>query len=150
MRAVSTWLADRRRKPDSGQGLLDRLAQIASCDVTDATLEITVGRDLAGDLHRWLAGESDLRVRDVDGTPGPGELGASTDTLAVILAPGGAVVVVVSGLVSWLRSRTSDVRVVVRRGDREVSLAATRVARLDAADLAVMIESVAGQLDDGE
>lgn len=118
--------------------------------MTEATLEITVGRDAIDDLHRWLAGEPDLRVRAVDRVPEPGELGASTDTLAIILAPGGAVVVVVSAVVSWLRSRTSDVRIVARRGDREVSLTATGVSRLDAADLARVVESAASQLGDAD
>jgi hypothetical protein len=69
------------------------------------------------------------------------------DTLAVILAPGGAAVVLVSALMSWLRTRTSNVRVEVSHGDRKVSLTATRAGRLDGQDLARLIDSTVRQLD---
>jgi len=120
------------------------------CNVTQATIKIVEGRDSLDQLRNSLMSEPDLRVRPVTAPPRSGEMGSAADTLAVILAPGGAAVIFVSALVSWLRSRTSDVRVEVSHRDRKLSMTANRVSRLDGEDLARLVDSAVRELDLGD
>jgi Effector Associated Constant Component 1 len=81
-------------------------------------------------LQAWLAEDEELRgrVRLAGGSPRPETLGPAAETLAIALGPGGLSASVATGLVAWLRHRTSDVTVVARgRAGREVRVSARRV-----------------------
>jgi hypothetical protein len=108
---------------------------------------ITEGTESIHHLQRWLSDEPELRTRAISRPPTAGEMGTAMDTLAVILAPGGAAVVLVSALLSWLRSRTSNVRLEVRHGDRKLSLTADRVRQLNGDDLTRVVDSAVRELD---
>ncbi len=90
-------------------------------------------------LQAWLAAEDELRgrVEPIEQTPAPGQLGSALDTLIVALGPGGAVSVLLAGLISWIRSRHSDVDITVERrdGHTTIRLSARRIRELNAASL---------------
>jgi hypothetical protein len=107
------------------------------------------GGDHLRELGRWLAGEDELRgrVRLVDREPGSAKLGAWSDALLAVLAPGGAAAACAAGLISWLRARTTDVVLRVRRPDgAEVEVSASRVRRVRVDELQPLVETVAGWL----
>jgi hypothetical protein len=104
--------------------------------------------DLVRSLQTWLHGDGDLPVRLMEAPPSPGELGAWTESLAVILAPGGAAAVLAGSLVSWLRRRRSDLTVKLRRVDgAEIEVSVTQLRRLDSAELSQVVGSLRGWLD---
>ena len=80
--------------------------------------------DRLRDLRAWLVDEDGLRGRIAlaDSPPRPGTLGPTVDALSVALGSGGAVSVLIGGVVSWLRQRSrrdssNRVRVTIRRPD---------------------------------
>ena len=75
-----------------------------------AGLVITIsGPDPDGlrDLRSWLTQEDELhgRVALLEGRPPPGTLGAALEALSVSIGSGGAVSVIVAGVMSWVRQR---------------------------------------------
>src|SRR5690349_2995669 len=82
---------------------------------TGLTIRVGGGRreDELLSLRDWLTGEPDLRGRLelLKAPPTPGTLGAATDAIAVALGPSGAVTVLASALIAWLRRRVGDVTV---------------------------------------
>ncbi len=105
----------------------------------------------ARELRRWLVAEEELRghVRLAEPVPQPGSLGALTDTLMVGLGPGGAATVFAGALISWIRHRTADTQVVVKRPDgAQVEVSARRVRGLDAAVVRSMVKDLADSLSD--
>ncbi|MFG6197690.1 hypothetical protein [Nonomuraea sp. JJY05] len=85
------------------------------------------------DLHAWMRQEPELRggVRLVESPPPTGALGPVAEAVQVLA---GAPVAVVAGVViAWLRYRTSDVKITVKRPDgTEVQVSATRIKTLNA------------------
>jgi hypothetical protein len=122
----------------------------------DVTVSV-VGRDAGVEelrsLFSWLAGHDDFRgrvqLRDV--MPQPGTLGGWPETLVVTLSQGGAVTVLASAVIAWIRHRTSEVRCTVSRPDgTSVELTATRVRSADLAGVGELVEQVAAALGDGD
>jgi Effector Associated Constant Component 1 len=130
-------------------------------------VEVMTGGVASGDellsLRTWLLDEPEFRGRVSlrETPPQPGKMGPITDALVLALASGGGVVLaraalrtLGSVLVAWLRSRTGQVEVTARRADgAEVTLSATQVRRLSAADVAQLLDDLVSRLDpspDGE
>jgi hypothetical protein len=118
---------------------------------------ITVSADLVADhddparsLRSWLVDEDELRgrVRLMDRPPEPGRLGAWLETVAVVLAPGGAAAVLAGAVVSWVRWHRSDLRVAIRRRDgQQAEVEVKRLRGMDAATLPEVIEALGRWLD---
>ncbi|MGK5682058.1 effector-associated constant component EACC1 [Actinoplanes sp. URMC 104] len=112
------------------------------------TISVAAGGD-ADDLRAlrsWLAGEPELRgrVSARETATRPDTLGPVLETLLVALGPGGAAAALVTGLVSWLRQRNSDVTVRVERADgSSFEVSAQRVRGLDADALRAEVASLA-------
>jgi hypothetical protein len=130
-------------------------------------VEVMIGGVASGDelrsLRTWLFDEPEFRGRVTlrEMPPQPGNMGPSADALVLALASGGGAVLVATALrtlgsvlVEWLRSRTGQVEVTARRADGvEVTLSATQVRRLSAADVGKTLDDLVSRLDrspDGE
>ncbi len=119
-------------------------------DMSVTVMAANPGRE-ARELRRWLAAEEELHghVWLAELMPQPGSLGALTDTLMVSLGPGGAATVFAAALISWIRHRTADTQVVVKRPDgAQVEVSAQRVRGLDAASVQAMVNDLAASLSD--
>ena len=122
----------------------------------DVTVSVA-GRDAAAEelrsLFTWLAEEEELRgrVRLVETAPEPGTLGGWPEVVVVVLSQGGAVTVLASAVIAWIRHRTSAVTCTVTRPDgTSVELTATRVRRTDLAGVGELVAQVAAALGDGD
>ncbi|HSZ29664.1 MAG TPA: hypothetical protein VK784_07900 [Pseudonocardiaceae bacterium] len=116
-----------------------------------------VGRDAAVEelrsLFTWLAGDEEFRgrVRLVEAAPEPGTLGGWPEAVLVALSQGGAVTILVSAVITWIRYRTSKVTCTMTRPDgTSVELTATRVRGTDLAGVGELVEQVASVLGDGD
>jgi hypothetical protein len=84
----------------------------------------------------------------VERPPAPGEMGALLDSLAVVLAPGGAAAALAGTLVSWLRRRRSDLTIRLRRADgAELEVSVTQLRGLEPAQLTEVVSSLGGWLN---
>ncbi|MEU6783367.1 hypothetical protein ABZ912_29585 [Nonomuraea angiospora] len=85
------------------------------------------------ELHAWLRREPELRggVRLLESPPPTGALGPVAEAVQILA---GAPVAAVAGVViAWLRYRTSDVKITVKRPDgTEVQISASRIKTLNA------------------
>ncbi|MGW3202137.1 effector-associated constant component EACC1 [Streptomyces sp. NPDC001118] len=87
------------------------------------------------DLADWLQHEPELRglITFADPEPGPGELGALADALAVAVGSGGVLTVLAASLRAYVsQPRKSDVRILVRAQGRSVTVEAKRVNDVEA------------------
>lgn len=103
-------------------------------------------------LFTWLGGREEFRgrVRLVEAAPAPGTLGGWPEVLAVALGEGGAVTVLASAVMSWVRSRTSDVTLTISRpGGMSVKVTTAGVRGMDQASLRELIKQAVAALDDG-
>lgn len=113
-------------------------------------MQLEISAPELNQLYAWLREEDELRGRlSLSGPPPrPGELGSAVDILLVSLAPGGVAGALVAGLFSWLRTRTSDVKIHLRKADGgEVDLSATAVRGMTAAEMTRAITKLSDQLD---
>jgi hypothetical protein len=122
----------------------------------DVTVSV-VGRDAGGEelrsLFTWLAGEDEFRgrVRLVETAAEPGTLGGWPEAVVVALGQGGAVTVLASAVIAWVRHRTSEVTCTVSRRDgTSVQLTAARVRSTDLAGVGELVKQVTAALDDGD
>jgi Effector Associated Constant Component 1 len=76
------------------------------------------------ELLRWLGDEQELRgrARLVHAPVGESDLGGVVDAVSVAVGAGGAGTVLASALITWLQTRRTAVRLLVRRGDHTVVL----------------------------
>ena len=116
-----------------------------------------VGRDAAVEelrsLFTWLAGDEEFRgrVRLVEAAPEPGTLGGWLETVVVALSQGGAVTVLASAVIAWIRYRTSEVTCTVTRpGGPSVQLDARRVRDADLAKVGELVKELATAVGDVE
>jgi membrane-associated two-gene conflict system component 1 (EACC1) len=121
----------------------------------DVTVSV-VGRDGAAEeirsLFTWLAGEEKFRgrVRLVEVAPQPGTLGGWPEALVVALGQGGAVTVLASAVIAWIRHRTSDMKCTLTRPDgTSVELTAIRVRSTDLTGVGDLVEQVSAVLGAG-
>jgi hypothetical protein len=103
-------------------------------------------------LFRWLAGDEALRgrVRLVEAAPEPGTLGWWPQAVVVGLSQSGAVAVLASAVITWIRYRTSEVTCTITRPDgTSAELTAKRVRGADLAEMGELVERVAAALGYG-
>ena len=91
----------------------------------DAQIRIMDGTD--GDLaalDEWLQGEDELRgrIHVVHGAIGATELGPVVELLTVALGAGGAGTVLASSVKTWLLTRKTTAKIIVKSGGRSVTL----------------------------
>lgn len=101
------------------------------------------------ELHRFLTGQSQLRDR-VQLLRSGRQTGALNETILTLVAELSAPALAALGtaLVTWLRHRTSDTRVVLQRPDgTRFELSARRVRGLTPAELAALTEQLTSTLD---
>lgn len=102
--------------------------------------------DQLRDLRSWLSAADELRgrVRLRSQQPQPGTLGMLPEALVVA---GPIVAALVPALISWIRSRHTEVSVEVSAPDgRTIKIVAGQVRRLGAEDLTPMIEGIVQSL----
>lgn len=91
----------------------------------DAEIRIAGGSasELAA-LAEWLQGEDELRgrIRSVRGPIGETELGPVVELLTVMLGAGGAGTALASSLKTWLLTRRTTAKIIVKSGGRSVAL----------------------------
>jgi hypothetical protein len=113
----------------------------------------TDSADLTRDLFSWLIAEPGLRgrVRIVEGEAPAYALGTADIVLEAALGPGGAVMGLVTIVVTWLRVRTGKVTVSFSSADgkRQQSLTVTAARGLDATDIRALAAQVSQMLADG-
>jgi hypothetical protein len=102
------------------------------------------------ELGRWLAEQGQLRER-IQLVQSGRQTGALNETILTIVAELSAptLAAFATALVAWLRHRTSDTRIVLRRPDgARFELSARRVRGLTNADVTAMVEQLASTLDE--
>lgn len=99
-------------------------------------------------LRMELISQSEWRgkVQLVERPPEPGTLGPVLEALQVLADPA-ATSALIAALVAWLRYRTSDVDLKVRRKTTTVTLSGKRLRRIDTAALTAEIEKLASGLN---
>lgn len=99
-------------------------------------------RQLAG----FLGGQEQLRgrVHLIDERRQAGGMSQSVATVLVELGPTG-LAAFASALITWIRQKTADTKVTVTRPDgAKFELSAARIRGLGAAELAALLEQIAG------
>jgi hypothetical protein len=113
----------------------------------DAQIRIEggAGGDLAA-LGEWLQGEDELRgrIRTTHGAIGETELGPVVELLTVALGAGGAGTVLTSSLKTWLVTRRTTAKIIVKSGGRSVTLDIQ-----SAGEVAPLLEQILKADDDG-
>jgi hypothetical protein len=129
-----------------------RIAQLCYVPAVPAELMVIVDAgsdtsDALRSLKGWLADDDELRgrVRVLAKPPPAGTLGDVADTLVAAAPLAG---VLVPAVVSWLRSRHSDLTLKIDRSDGgSVELTVNRLRRLDLAKLSAEITDVVKALE---
>jgi hypothetical protein len=110
-------------------------------------------------LRAWLSEEEQLRGRVAltqDGAPEPGTLGPALEALSVSIGSGGAVTVLITGIMSWIRQRSGQRRpsttvIKLRRADGAmVEISAATAGTWSAAEIAAQIRQLVQDLDPGQ
>ncbi|MGP3922826.1 effector-associated constant component EACC1 [Streptomyces sp. 8N616] len=127
---------------------MDLTVEVTAAGVTGAGA--AEAADELRSLHGWLAAEEELRGRVwlVEQPPRRGTLGSVPETLAVVLAPGGASAVLASAVISWMRHRTGEVVCKVTRPDGAgVEVSAQRVRSTDMAEVRELVGELSRLVD---
>ena len=103
------------------------------------------GEELAA-LSEWLQGEDELRgqIRTVHGAIGDTELGPVVELLTVALGAGGAGTMLASSLKTWLLTRRTTAKIIVKSAGRSVTLDIQ-----NADDVGQLLEQILKAGDDG-
>jgi hypothetical protein len=107
-------------------------------DAHEQRLEVELGvsdPSVLSSLYRWLREVPAIQVARVSGRPGVGEQGTA-DVLAAV-ASSSSLIAIVRMLPDFLRARRSDVKIVLRVAEREVTVSADNVA-----DVSVIINAL--------
>jgi hypothetical protein len=123
------------------------------------TLTITDGSlDELRALRTWLTQEEQLRGRVTltqDGPPESGTLGMALEALSVSIESGGAVTVLIAGIMSWIRQRygerhrTSTTVIKLRRADGAMVEISATAGTWSSAEIAAQIRQLVRDLDPG-
>ena len=131
------------------------------CHDDECFVNVTVsvlGRDAVAveelrSLFTCLRGKQEFRgrVRLVETAPEPGTLGGWPEALAVALGEGGAITVLASAVMSWIRHRPSDVTCTLTLSEgRSVTLATARIRGTDLAGFRALLAQTVAALEDGK
>jgi Effector Associated Constant Component 1 len=91
----------------------------------DVTIQVAQGdADDVVSLTTWLSAERELRgaVHPVRRPVGDTDLGSLAEIVSVALGSGGAGSVLASSLITWLRTRPTSAKLLVKVGERSVKL----------------------------
>jgi len=124
------------------------------------TLTLTnSGPDQLRALRAWLTQEEQLRGRVIliqEEPPEPGTLGMALEALSVSIESGGAVTVLIAGIMSWIRqrygqrNRASTTVIKLRRADgASVEISADIAGTWSAVEVAAQIRQLVQDLDAG-
>ncbi|MFD8930862.1 effector-associated constant component EACC1 [Streptomyces mirabilis] len=110
-----------------------------------------VGDGLHEDLRGWLAAQPGLRGRvgrDTGSAPPPGTMGAGTDVILALLAPGGVATVLAGAVVAWLQARKGSQTVTLTRPDgTQITVSSTQVKPLDGQQAGELARQLAAALE---
>lgn len=118
------------------------------------TLEVSgTDRDVRGasqELRSWLTRHPEFRGRlgrESGSGPAPGEMGAGTELLTLLLAPGGVTAALGAAVVAWLQTRRGNQTVTVTLPDgTQVVVSSERVRGLTAGQTGEVAQRVAEAL----
>lgn len=129
---------------------------------TDLSITVTItdgSLDELRALRAWLTQEERLRGRVTltqDGPPEPGTLGMALEALSVSIESGGAVTVLIAGIMSWIRQRygqrhrANATVIKLRRADgATVEISAATAGAWSTAEIAAQIGQLVQYLDPG-
>ncbi|MBF6048296.1 hypothetical protein GO001_24295 [Streptomyces sp. NRRL B-1677] len=106
------------------------------------------------DLRRWLQRHPELRAhirQEPAPEPAPGTMGAASEILTLVLAPGGVTVALSAAVVAWLQNRRGNQTVTITLPDgTQVTVASERVRDLSARDSGELAQRLAEALQRGE
>jgi hypothetical protein len=129
-------------------------AGMKGVSVLRVSMHVRGGGREPGDLEKELAGylDSQERLRGrVHLVTQRQQAGGMTQSIATVVAELGPAAVTACGaaLIAWIRHRTADTRVTVRRPDgARFEIAAQRVRGLGPAEVTALVEQIAGALTD--
>ncbi|WKU44598.1 hypothetical protein Q3V23_11160 [Streptomyces sp. VNUA116] len=106
------------------------------------------------DLRRWLQRHPELRAhlrQEPAPEPAPGTMGAASELLTLLLAPGGATAALSAAIVAWLQSRRGNQTVTITLPDgAQVTVSTENVRDLNARDSGELARRLAEALQRGE
>ncbi|MGH3854191.1 MAG: effector-associated constant component EACC1 [Pseudonocardiaceae bacterium] len=121
-------------------------------DVTVSVVEPEVAVEELRSLLTWLSGEEELRgrVRLVETASEPGTLGGWPQAVAVELSRDGAVTILASAVIAWIRHRTSDMTLTITQPDgKSATLRAKRIRNAGPAEVGELVERTVAALGEG-
>jgi hypothetical protein len=116
----------------------------------DVTITTTGDADDLRSLRAWLVQENELRGRVSlpAAPPREGTLGSVVEVLLAAVGSGGAITVLIGGIVSWLRHRGQDVTLEITRPDgASIKLDAKRMRDVNVEELQSLAASYSGFLE---
>ena len=116
----------------------------------DVTITTTGGAEDLRSLRAWLVQENELRGRVSLPTAPPkeGTLGSVVEVLLAAVGSGGAITVLVGGIISWLRHRSQDLTLEITRADgASIKIDAKRVRDVNIDGLRNLAGTCAGFLE---
>ncbi|WP_424887736.1 effector-associated constant component EACC1 [Streptomyces sp. XH2] len=112
------------------------------------------GPGAVNDLRRWLQRHPELRSllrQEPAPEPAPGTMGAASELLTLVLAPGGVTVALSAAVVAWLQNRRGNQTVTITLpGGAQVTVTTERVRDLSAKDSGELAQRLAEALQRGE
>ncbi|MCQ8773479.1 effector-associated constant component EACC1 [Streptomyces telluris] len=109
------------------------------------------GGGAVNDLRRWLQRHPELRAhikQEPAPDPAPGTMGAASELLTLLLAPGGATAALGAAVVAWLQNRRGNQTVTITRPDgTQITVTAERVRDLSAAESGEVARHLAEALE---
>lgn len=116
-------------------------------------LRVTSGRgEQESQLAAFLGSQDQLRgrVRLIAERRKPSGMSQSVATVVAELGPAG-MVALASALITWIRQKTADTRVTMRRPDgAEFEISAARIRGLDSTQLSALVNQIAGIVSEHE
>ncbi|MEV4923607.1 effector-associated constant component EACC1 [Streptomyces roseoverticillatus] len=105
------------------------------------------------DLRRWLQRHPELRAhvrQEPAPEPAPGTMGAASELLTLVLAPGGVAVALSAAVVAWLQNRRGNQTVTITLPDgAQVTVTTENVRDLNARDSGELAQRLAEALRQG-
>ncbi|MGK5546606.1 effector-associated constant component EACC1 [Streptomyces sp. URMC 127] len=126
----------------------------ATLTVSSPDTGTRTGPAALNDLRRWLQRHPELRphVRQEPAPePAPGTMGAASEFLTLLLAPGGATAALSAAVIAWLQNRRGNQTVTITLPDgTQVTVSTEKVRDLNARDSGELARSLAEALRRGE
>ncbi|MCF3104417.1 hypothetical protein IPZ58_22870 [Streptomyces roseoverticillatus] len=122
--------------------------------LTVSTPGTAPGGGAVNDLRRWLQRHPELRAhirQEPAPEPAPGTMGAASELLTLVLAPGGVTVALSAAVVAWLQNRRGNQTVTITLPDgAQVTVTTENVRDLNARDSGELAQRLAESLRQGQ